>query len=126
MYVVVVIIVILASSVLIPNPKKILDMVASPTRGLLNREKRIQEKGWQLTSPPSPPSPAARSEKIKYKSRDASTTQGATQVSVRLAPLQDSFDSSARPMGVASHNSTLPCAITTFPVSIPLAFPGDI
>ena len=29
-------------------------------------------------------------------------------------------------MGVASQNSTLPCAIATFPVSLPLSSPGDI
>ena len=28
-------------------------------------------------------------------------------------------------MGVASQNSTLPCAIATFPVSLPLSSPGD-
>ena len=29
-------------------------------------------------------------------------------------------------MGVASQNSTLPCAIATFPVSLPLSSPGDV
>ena len=41
-------------------------------------------------------------------------------------PYKDSYDSSARPMGVASLNSTLPCAIATFPVSLPLSSPGDV
>ena len=41
-------------------------------------------------------------------------------------PYNDSYDSSARPMGVASQNSTLPCAIATFPVSLPLSSPGDV
>ena len=41
-------------------------------------------------------------------------------------PYKDSYDSSARPMGVASQNSTLPCAIATFPVSLPLSSPGDV
>ena len=36
------------------------------------------------------------------------------------------YDSSARPMGVASQNSTLPCAIATLPVSLPLSSPGDV
>ena len=60
------------------------------------------------------------------KSCDAFTCLGATQVSVRVAPVQDSFGSSARPKGVASQTSTLPCAITTFPVSLPLSSPGDV
>ena len=41
-------------------------------------------------------------------------------------PYKDTYDSSARPMGVASQNSTLPCAIPTFPVSLPLSSPGDV
>ena len=41
-------------------------------------------------------------------------------------PYKDSYDSSARPMGVASQNSTLPCAIATFPVPLPLSSPGDV
>ena len=41
-------------------------------------------------------------------------------------PYNDSYDSSARPMGVASLNSTLPCAIATFPVSLTLSSPGDV
>ena len=42
-------------------------------------------------------------------------------------PHKDSYDSSARPMGVASKYSTLPCAIATFPVvSLPLSSPGNI
>ena len=41
-------------------------------------------------------------------------------------PYKDSYDSSARPMGVAPQNSTLPCAIATFPVSLPLYSPGDV
>ena len=41
-------------------------------------------------------------------------------------PYKDSYDSSARPMGVASQNYTLPCAIATFPASLPLSSPGDV
>ena len=41
-------------------------------------------------------------------------------------PYKDSYDSSARPMGVASLNSTLPCAIATFPVALPLSSPGNV
>ena len=49
-----------------------------------------------------PPPHAARSEKIKKKSRDSSTCLGATQVSVYLESVQGFLDFSARPMGVAS------------------------
>ena len=41
-------------------------------------------------------------------------------------PYKDSYDSSARPMGVASPNCTFPCAIATFPVSFSLSSPGDV
>ena len=42
-------------------------------------------------------------------------------------PYKNSYDSSARPMGVASQNSTLPCAFANFPaVSLPLSSPGDV
>ena len=58
-----------------------------------------REQNKKSGSAPPPPPHAARSEKIKYKSRDASTCLGAaTQVSVRLALVQDSFDSSTEPM----------------------------
>ena len=40
-------------------------------------------------------------------------------------PYKDSYESSARLMGVASQNSTFSCAIATFPVSLPLSSPGD-
>ena len=52
-------------------------------------------KGKSLEAHPPPHHYAARS-----------------QVLVRLAPVQDSFGPSTRPMGVASQNSTLPCTIT--------------
>ena len=39
---------------------------------------------------------------------------GATQVSARLASIQDSFHSSTRRIGVASQVSTISCALTTF------------
>ena len=108
-------------SVLVANPKKLLYTVANPARGLLNRGKK--------TSGSAPPI-CSFGEKLKvmrhiymYVSRGA-TQVGVTQISVRLASVhKDSFDSSARPMGVASQNSMLPCAITTFPISLPLSSP---
>ena len=86
---------------------------------LLNTEKRTKEKMWQRL----PPLHAACSEEKNEKKRDASICLGATQVSVPR-PYKDSFDSSTSPMSTASQNSTLLCAITTFPVSLPL-FSGD-
>ena len=77
----------------LPTRKKLIYTVANPTRDLLNRESRT--KIYSLAASPPPPH-AARSEKTKQKSRDASTYLGATQVSVRLAPVQDS---SARRLG---------------------------
>ena len=82
----------------------------------LTTSKSKQRVGFSLFSArrhKSPPSPRCSFGEIK-KSRDASSCLGATQVSVRLAPVQDSFDSSTRLMGVACQNSSLPCAITTF------------
>ena len=94
---------------------------------LWSAEQGKEEKKERLATPPPPPPRCSFGKnKIKIKSRDASTCLGATRVSVHLALVQDSFDSSTRPMGVASQNSTLPCAITTFPVSLPLSSPGDV
>ena len=76
--------------------------------------------------PPTPPPHASRWKKIIYKSREASTCLGATQVSIRLTPVQDFFGSSTRPMGAASRNSTLPCAKITFSVTLLLSSPGDV
>ena len=39
-------------SVLLANPKKLLDTVAIPARGLLNREKITKEKSLAAHSPP--------------------------------------------------------------------------
>ena len=50
----------LAFSVLVANPKKLLYTVANPTRGLLNRGGGKESDG----APPSPPH-AARSEKLR-------------------------------------------------------------
>ena len=50
----------LTFSVLVAIPKKLLNTVANPARGLLNREKGTKEKAWMRT-PPN----AARLEKMK-------------------------------------------------------------
>ena len=79
--------------------------------------------------PPPPPPRAARSEK-KQKQKNKHATHPHAQALRRSRSVSRlykySFDSSARPMGVASQDSTLPCAITTFPVSLPLSSPGDV
>ena len=41
-------------------------------------------------------------------------------------PYKNTFGSSTRPMGVASENSTLPSAVTSFPVSLLFSSPGDV
>ena len=117
----------LTFSALVANPKKTILHGGQSRSWSAEQGKKEKEKVWQRPPPlpPSPPPPArcsfgGKKQKIKIKkSRDASTIIGATQVgvtqvvSVRLASVKDSYDSSARPMGVASQNSTLPCAIAT-------------
>ena len=87
--------------------------------------------------PPPPPSHAARSEKNKkyentkitrriHMPRRYASRRYAGGLGLSRVRTKDSCDSSARPMGVASQNSTLPCAIATFPVSLPLCSPGDV
>ena len=102
-------------SVLVANPQKLLYTVTSPACGLLNRG----EKNC-LAAPPSPPTLLVRGENIT-QSRDAGTCLSATVQGFLSLLYKDSFDSSARPMGVASQNSTLPCAMTTFQISLPLS-----
>ena len=105
--------------------EQLLYPVANPARGLLIREKKEIEKHWQRT-PPLPPPRAARSEKTNRKSRHASTCLGATQVSVRLASAQGFL----RLVGWANWHRfarfTLPFAMTTLPVSLPLSSSGDV
>ena len=45
----------LAYSVLVANPKKLLYTVPNHGRGLLNKKKRIKEEAWQHTPPPPSP-----------------------------------------------------------------------
>ena len=119
----------LTFSALVASPKKVLYTVANPARGLLNREKK-KKKVWQH---PPPARCSFGEKKKKKKSRCPSICLGATQVGVTQVwsrsvsrPYKDSYDSSSRPMGVASQNSTLPCAIATVPVSLFLSSLGDV
>ena len=74
-----------------------------------------KEKIWQLPLPPhaahteeinkvnihkAGATKRAKEEMARRAARDASTCLGAIQASVRLAPVQDSFGSSSRPIGV--------------------------
>ena len=123
----------------LPTRKKLLYTVANPARGLLNRGKKKKKSGSAPPSPPPPPrARCSFGEKIKklenkklenhaahphvYALRKPALRRWSRSVS---HPYKDSYDSSA-PMGVASQNSTLPCAIATFPVSLPLSSPGDV
>ena len=64
--------------------------------------------------------------KNRINSPNASIFLDGTQVLVSFTSVQESFGSSTWIMGVASQHFTLPCAITTFPVSLPLSSPGDV
>ena len=114
----------LTFSVLVANPKKLLyTVVANPPRGLLNSEKRTKEKVWQHTPPSPPPAPlhTARSEKNISNKNHTTHLQALRRSRSVSRPYKDLFGSSTRPMGVASQNSTLPSAITSFPVSLLLS-----
>ena len=108
------------------QPEKLLYTVADPARGLLNRETRTKEEIWQHTSAPSPHT--ARSEKnkkIKITQRIYRRYAGLDRSRVRTR-IYSARCLGTRPMGVASQNSSLPSAITSFPVSLLLSSPGDV
>ena len=120
---------------------RVLYTVANPARGLLNRGKK-KKKVWQR--PPPARCSFGENEKQKnhaahphvmsrrYASQRYAGGLGPSRVRTRIPTTRRlrlvGYDSSARPMGVASQNSTLPCAIETFPVSLPLSSPspGDV
>ena len=109
--------------VLVANTKKLLYTVSNPARGLLNREKKTKTKS--LAAYPYPTPDTARSEKKKTKNHAMHLQVLRRSRSVSRLYM-DIFGSSTRPMGVASQNSTLPSAITSFPVSLLLSSPGDV
>ena len=119
----------LTFSVLVAKPKKLLYTAANPARGLLKREKRTKEKVWQHTLPPHPPH-CSFGEKIKHKknknNHHATHLQALHRSRSVSRPYTDIFGSSTRPMDVASQDSTLPSAITSFLVSLLLSSPGDV
>ena len=76
--------------------------------------------------PPPPPTPhTARLEKIINKNH-ATHLQALRRSRSVSRPYKDIFSSSTSPMGVASQNSTLPSAITSFPVSLSFSSHGDV
>ena len=124
------------------QPEKLHYSVANPARGLLSRETR--KKARTSGSAPLPPSRCSCGEnktKIKHRartaqkekkiqftrrvSRDASTCLDPTQVSVHLAPVQDSVGSSKQASRCHFAGSTLPCTIEMLPVQLNLFSPGD-
>ena len=82
-----------------------------------------ENKKKKYGSAPPPPY-AARSEKTnKNHVTHLLTLRRSRSVS---RPYKDSFHSSTRSKGVASQKSTLPCAITSFPVSVLPSSTGDV
>ena len=114
----------LTFSVLVANLKKTIYTVANPARGLLSREKRTKEKSGSI--PPPTPHPPTLLVRRKIKLNHASHLQALRRSRSVSRPYKDTFGSSTRPMGVASQNSTLPFAITGFPVSLLFSSPGDV
>ena len=110
----------------LPTRKKLLyyyTVVANPARGLLNREREQKNNSGSI---PPPPTMLVRS-KNKIKNRATHDIVQALSRSRSVSrPYKDSFGSSTRSKGVASQNSTLPCAITSFPVSLLHSFAGDV
>ena len=127
----------LTFSALVANPKKPTLHGGQSRSWSAEQGKKEEEKVWQHPPPPPPPPPPrallVRRKKKKKKNHAAYPHVQALRKSALRRwsrsvshPYKDSYDSSARPMGVASQNSTLPCAIATFPVSLPLSSSGDV
>ena len=85
-------------------------------------DQRKENKRKRLAAYPSPTPHTARSEEINH----ATHLQALRRSGPVSRPYKDIFGSSTRPVGVASQNSTLPSAITSFPVLSPLSSFGDV
>ena len=112
----------LVFSALVANPNNYFTPGQSRSWSTDQGKKGI-EKVYQCPPPPPRCSFGGNNQKITPR---IYMRLGATQVSFRLAPAQDSFDLSTGPIGVASEDSTLLCAITTSPVYLPLSSSGDV
>ena len=93
--------------------------VVNPARGLLNTGSGTKKKLWQRTPFPTPTLLVRReNENENHLTHHLQALYRSWSLS---RPYKESFDSSTRPKGVASQNSTLPCALTTFPISLLLS-----
>ena len=115
----------LTFSALVANPKKLLSTLHGGQSRTWSAEQGKEIKTKSLAAYPPPHPHSARSEKIIDKNH-ATHLQALRRCRSVSRPYKDIFDSSTRPMGVASQKSTLPSAITSFPVSLPLSSPGDV
>ena len=84
-----------------------------------------ENKRKSLVAHPPPPPPPTLLVRIKKKNH-AMRLQALRRSRSVSHPYKDSFDSSTRSKGIASQNSTLPCAITSFLVSLLISSPGDV
>ena len=84
--------------------------------------KREQNKKSGSIPPPHPPHCSFGENKLNH----ATHLQALRRSWSVSRPYKDTFGSSTRPMGVVSQNSTLPSAITSFPVSLLLSSTGDV
>ena len=114
----------LTFSVLVANPKKTTLHGGQSRSWSAEQGKENKRKSPAVYPLPPPPHHTARSEKNKLN--HASHLQALRRSRLASRPYKDTFGSSTRPMGVASQNSTLPFAITGFPVSLLLSSPGDV
>ena len=79
-----------------------LSTVASPACGLLSREKSGSASPLTRRVQQSKGRREQKEKMVRRAPQDVSTSLGATQVSARLVPAQDSFGLSARPIDAAS------------------------
>ena len=111
----------LTFSALVANPKKTTLHGGQSRSWSAEQGKKI--KRTSLAAPPPPPARCSFGEKKEEKKEEEKKITRRINMSLRRwsrsvsHPYKDSYDSSARPMGVASQNSTLPCAIATFLVT---------
>ena len=112
----------LVFTALVANPNNYFTP-GNPARGLLIREKKEIEKVYQC---PPPPALLVR----RKQSENHATHLHAPRRNAGLVPSRacTKVPSTCRPgpIGVASEDSTLLCAMTTSPVYLPLSSSGDV
>ena len=112
----------LTFSVLVANPKKTILHGGQSCSWSAEQGKENKRKRLAAYPPPTPPHCSFGENKYKH----ASHLQALRRSRSVSRPYKDTFGSSTRPMGLASQNSTLLFAITSFPVSLLLPSPGDV